>query len=960
MKDNKTIHGFRVERETHINEIGAPLIEMLHERSGARLLFLNRQDDNKTFAIGFKTTPTDDTGVFHIIEHSVLCGSEKFPLKDPFSELIKGSVSTYLNALTYSDKTLYPVSSKNDKAFLGLIDVYLDAVLHPNAISNPYIFMQEGHRYEMDGEGRLGINGVVYNEMKGAYSSVDDYADYHLTRLIAPGSTYSYDSGGNPDFIPTLTFEDFKAAHEKFYHPSNSYIFLDGSVKLDEVLALIDGYLSAYERRYDLPTAEIGGEVITEPLVIDYPAESDDGVKDKNRIYLSHNSFPHSQREKNVALALACEAIADSNNAPLTKAILASELCESFHFYSTRSYDVNALNVTFFGVKDGREGELIELYTDAVRKIAEAGIPKDNLSASLDRMEFSTREADYGSYPKGMVYMSSCMEWAFHGDSPADALVYDNLFKSLREKIDTDYYDSLVREVLATPRATLILHPDETFTEKKEAELRASLDRRQSEMSEEERDELIRTNEKFALWQNEPSTEEALATIPRLTIPDLSTEVKKTPVSVGEISGVRVISHAIPTSGISYPELFFDVSDIAPEDIPYLRLFAELLSEWSTERGDVTYFRNRSKRNLGMFYSVVIPIKHGSEPKLYLTTALSCLDSKKEIAAELLEEHLYSTLFNDKSLLKKNIKQAYAASVENIISRGESLAMMRDAAKHSLYDALSESLYGYTYHRFIKELSETVDNRADNVLAKLEEIRDKYLRRERLTVGITEDDGSGFARLLISKIRTGGQGAGACKIKTLPMINEGVAIPAPISYCARTSNLYKNPENSYTGAFATLTNIMSYELLWNEIRVKGGAYDTGFFARSNSGTLGCYSYRDPSPSRSAEIFADIPALLRDFLNTSPDLLKYVIGTVGASDTVSTPRSEGSASTKLCLSARTHEDVVKARRESIEVTPGELYRLADLLEDALCESTFTIVASREELEKNKDIKVILDI
>lgn len=944
-------------RSTHIHEADGVLHELLHKKSGAKIFFLEREDDNKTFAIGFKTIPTDDTGVFHILEHSVLCGSEKFPLKDPFSELIKGSVSTYINALTYSDKTVYPVASKNDKAFHGLVDVYLDAVFHPNAIKSPYVFMQEGYHYEIDEDDRLGINGVVYNEMKGAYSSVDDYADYHLTRLLSPGSTCSYDSGGNPDFIPKLTFDAFCKAHKRFYHPSNCCIFLDGSIKTDEIFELICSYLDKYDVSEPVGTSDLGAPTVTEPLTLTYPS---DLVEDKTRIYLSHNTFLHSERKKNVALDLATLAIADSNNAPLTKRILDSGLCKSFSFSATRSYDLNALNISFTDVKDGKENELINLYQEILGEVLREGIPKENLLALLDRLEFSLREADYGTYPKGMVNMSGCMEWFFHGENPADSLVYEEIMEFLRRMVDTDYYDSILKEALANPRATLILHPDPDFTKKKDAELRKELDLKYEKMCAREKAEIIKLNEALTLWQETPDTEDALSSIPRLTVGDLTVEPKKTPIETETFQGVEIISHVMQTRGISYPELLFDVSDIPIEDIPYLRLFAGLMSEWDTEMGDVTYFKNRVRRHLGMLYMKPMPIKHKDEPKLYISVRLSCLDKERASAEALLTEYLYSTLFTNKSVLIQSVKQMYNASVENATTKGESLAMIRDAAKHSAFEALSEELYGYKYHLFIKRLAENIETAADEVLAKLEQIRNKYLRRERLTVGITDTAGSDYAKKLILRVKDGGTKAARCEITPLPKLNEGIAVPAGTGYSARTANLNEIGKNLHTGAFATASNIMSYELLWNEIRVKGGAYDTAFIARANSGTLGCYSYCDPSASRSVEVFGNIHELLSDFIDSSPDLLKYVIGTVGALDTVSTPRGDGWTSTKLYLSAKSHEDIVRSARESIAVTLEDLQRIAEILKRAMEVSTFTIVASREELEKNKKIDVILEL
>lgn len=961
MKVNDILHNFRITSATRINEVDGTLYDMAHDKSGARLLLLDRADENKTFAIAFKTIPQNDTGVFHIMEHSVLCGSEKFPVKDPFTELIKGSVSTYLNAFTSSDKTVYPVSSKNGKAFRGLVDVYLDAVLHPLAIKNPYIFMQEGHRYELDEEGRLTVTGVVYNEMKGVYASADEYADYLITRRVSPGGTYSYDSGGNPDFIRNLTYEDFKSAHDKFYHPSNACLFLDGEVDLDEILPLIDSYLSDYDKREcDDIFIDDGGSPIVEPLVTSYPIEKEEDPTDKTRIYICHNTFEHKERLKSSALSLAAEALADSNNAPLTKRILDTGLCESFSFFPTRSYSLNALNAIFIGVKDGKENELIEEYKKALSDILECGIPQENLIAALGRREFHTREADFGTYPAGMVFMSSCIESALLGEDPSLSLAYEEIIEFLHSKLGTDYYGDLLSEVLSTPAATLILHPDGEFADKKEREQKQILDRILSRMSEEEKEELRRTNELFYEWQDTPDTKEALATIPSLEKEDLKVEPKRIPTDIVLTDGVEIISHPLHTGGISYPELYFDVSDVSPEDLPYIRLFTDMIGEWDTELGSASEFRNKVKKNLGSLYVTPHPTKKANKVKLYLSLHLSCLETNKDAALSIVDEHLYRGLYNDRSLLEKNVKQLYTYSLEGIISRGDAYAMMRDAAKHSSFEALTESLFGYSYHLFLKDLADTVKDRADDILKRFDLIRKKYFCRERLTVGITEPDGIDFAKKLIGVIKEGGTAASECRIAPLPKLNEGIAAPVTVSFVSRMGNLNEIGEDLYTGAFALLTNIVSFELLWNEIRLKNGAYDTGFSVKPGSGSVGCYSYRDPSAEKSVAYFSSIKKDIDSFLASDPSLLKYIIGVIGSTDTVSTPRNDGSTATRRYLSGKTHEDLVKARNECLEATVEELRALSDTVGKVMKKSTFTVVGPRDTLEKIKGIDAILDI
>ena len=956
---NDKLYGFSVTSKEYIEEVGATLFDMTHEKSGARLLFLDRSDDNMTFAVGFKTTPTDDTGVFHIMEHSVLCGSKKFPIKDPFTELLKGSVTTYLNALTSGDKTLYPVSSKNAKAFRGLVDVYLDAVFNPLVLENPYIFMQEGHRYEFNEEDKLSITGVVYNEMKGVYSTADDYADYLISKVACPDSTYSYDSGGNPDFIPELTYENLKAAHNKFYHPSNSYLFLDGDVEIDTILPLIDTYLSAYEKREITISVDHGKSPITDVLVDTYPIEKEEDGKDKTRVYLCYNSYEYKESEKNSALSLIAEALADLNTAPLTKRILDTGLCESFSFYTTRSLSLNALNVSFTGVKDGKEEEIIKVFDNAIIDIIKDGIPKDILSSALRRREFNMREADYGSFPAGMVYMRLCVESAMLGESPAEALKYEDLLTFLYEKLNTEYYESVLKKVIDSPRATLILHPDSDFSDKKEAELQEKLSALNNSMTKEERDALKEELARFDEWQNKEDTSEALATLPMLKIEDLNTEPKRIPTEVVKIDNTEVILHPMHTGGISYAEFFFDASDADEDELHYIRLFTDLISEWDTEKGSVTDFRNRVKTHLGAFYLTPHTTQYENESKLYLLLHASCLESEKENALEIIKEQLYSTLFNNREILKKSIKQHYTYSIENIVSRGDIYANMRDAAKTSGYNAMVEHLFGYEYHIFVKNLAKAIDNDADSILTCFENIRDKYFCKERLTLGLTETDGYEYAAKLIGIVRDGGTNSEKSPVSPLEKLNEGIAIPSSVSYASRIGSMLKSDENPYTGAFSVIQSILSLEILWDEIRLKNGAYDTAFFAKP-SGTVGCYSYRDPSPCASVEFFTHACDEAEEFLNTEPDLLKYIIGVFGASDPVTTPRSDGSTATKRHLSGKSHELIVKRRQECLNTTLDELKQINKIVKSALNDSNFTVVGPRDELEKINGIYRILDI
>ena len=953
------LHGFSVTKSTYVKEIDATLFDMTHDKSGARLLYLDRSDENTTFAIGFKTVPTDDTGVFHIMEHSVLCGSKKFPIKDPLTELLKGSVSTYLNALTSGDKTLYPVSSKNAKSFRGLVDVYLDAVFNPLVKENPFIFMQEGHRYELLEDDKLTLTGVVYNEMKGVYSTADDYADYLISKLACQGGTYSYDSGGNPDFIPELSHEELVRAHDKFYHPSNSCIFLDGDVQLDEILPLVSSYLSEYDRRECAIEVTDGAPPITDVCIDSYPIEKEEDPADKTKVYLCYNSYKHSDRAKLSALSLVCEAISDLNTAPLTKMVLDSGLCDSFNFYTTHSYSMNSLNVSFFGVKDGKEEELLDVYENALKKILDDGIPKDALASALKRREFNMREGDFGTYPAGMVYMRYCLEAAMFGEEPADSLKYEDMIVFLRENLDTDYYKNVLSEVISSARSTLILRPDADFTSRKDAQIKAHLEKTLQEMTEDEKAKIREASRLFEEWQSREDSDEDLECIPTISIQDLNTEPKRVPTDIVTPDGAVAVLHPLHTGGIAYADLYFDTSDATEEDLHYIRLFTDLIFEWNTRSHTASEFRNVTKSHLGAFYLSVHPAKTDDEAKMYLLLHASCLDGEKENAIKVIDEYLYDTLFNDKEVLKKNVRQIYNFSLESLISRGEMYSNMRDAARHSQYDAIIEHLYGYEYHVFIKQLMESIDEKSDEVLMRFEQMRDKYFRRERLTLGLTDRDGKEYAERLIGTVRAGGTKSGTSPVRAIERINEGIAIPTTVSFVSRTSNLESVGKDLYTGAYLVIQNMASLEILWDEIRLKNGAYDTGFFVKS-TGNVGSYSYRDPSPAASVDYFGRIADEISDFLDSEPDIPKYIIGVFGAIDTVSTPRNDGSVATKKYLSGRTYEKTVKVRKECLEATPEELKRITAVLKRALESSTFTVAGPRDELEKINGIERILDI
>lgn len=946
MKINDILYGFRVTDASEIASIDAKMYLFEHERSGARLCFLNRKDSSRTFAITFRTPPTDDTGVFHILEHSVLCGSEKFPTKEPFTELLKGSLNTFLNALTYSDRTCYPVSSRCDKDFYNLVHVYLDAVFCPMATKDERIFRQEGWRYEAS-EGGVAYNGVVYSEMKGAYSSADELAAYLNAKLLFPGGTYSYESGGHPDAIPSLTYSDFVSAHEKHYHPSGAYIFLDGEPDLDEILPLIDSYLAQGERREtELPIVR-GGEIITEPLYERYEIGEGEDAKDKTRLYLTYVGRECSDVLSTAMLAVITDAVADSNEAPLKKAILSAGLCDNVYIYPSPGCKWSTYNIEFRGVKDGRESELISHFEKCMSDMLRSGIDRALLSASADRTEFKTREADFGSSPKGIIYLSAVNDLWLYDVHPKLALDHERSFVELRAAMKTAYPEELLSDIIKGPRATLVLTPSQSLAEEREAELEKRLDDALAAMSEEERALLPMKTAQFEEWQSRQDTPEALATIPTLTLDDIGDGPTETPTIVSNYSGATLIDHPIATNGITYVDMYFDASDTAAEDIGALALMCMAYSNFDTRLGTANDFRRRSKSALGAISLTLSPLKHLDEPKLYAVLKYSCLDKERAMALELAMEYLYDIILDNPTALRRALTQYTAIYADSIIEAGHSVALTRAAAKHSRFDALKEHTSGYEFYRWLKEHKEDGDGGIAALIEKMKELHSRIFVRERLTHSLTGRNDAEYSRCTVERMSSGTPSAPS-EISPLPKKNEGIAIPSQVSYAALAGNLYSLAGAKHNGAWSTLASLLDFETLWDEVRVKGGAYGVGFVCRANSGTAAFYSYRDPSPGRTLDVYRSAPELLRERLSEDIDLEKLIIGTIGASEPVTTPAADGSAATVLYLSAKSHADTVRSRRECIATTKEKLLELSGELERIIETSSATVVGPKDAL------------
>ena len=947
MEKYSNMHGFTLVRTTDCPEQSATLVEYVHDGTGAPLFYLDRPDENMTFAIGFRTVPTDDTGVFHILEHSVLCGSKKFPVKDPFSELLKGSVSTFLNAFTYGERTVYPVSSLNKKAFLDLVNVYLDAVLHPLALENEYIFMQEGHRLEFSEDGTLCRNGIVYNEMRGAYSTPDEIAAYYEGRLMFEGGCYGFDSGGNPDAIPTLSFEEFKRAHAKYYHPSNSILFLDGTVELDKTLSLINSYLSEYEKSECYPDIPEGKPTEAKKVEIEYPVATEEEEDDSTRVILLQRFGSHTDRANFLSVSLAAESLSDGNSSPLKKAILDTGMCKNFAFYPIAGMKYPVFVTRFIDVCDGCEETLVAFYRQTLARLLDGELDSKKIAASLNCSEFQTREADFGSYPRGMVYMSSVMEDVVCGDYPTLGLNYNDLFTFLRSKLDTPHYINALRDVFAKDgERMLVLRPSASLDAKRANRDAENMTTLLSTLPKAEIERIKTGLEGFETWQTTPDTDDAIASIPTLEISDLEPPSNETPTVIKSVKGVEVISHPIPTSGITYLDLFFDVSDLDVDGITALSAMALTASDFDTNARTAEEMRTEIKTWLGNLAIKVSPFKKDGRPRLYLQLSLSTLAENKLRALSLIPEVLYTRKYKDKDVLKRRIRQIITYAREALPSTAPGTCLGIGAAAFDEFEAVKELMGGITCLSALNTIE--VENREEELLCGFRDITEKYLTRSRLCVAITGEYDPDFIEMVINSITDGGSVAGECIIEKFPREDIGISIASQVSFATLVTNFHTAGDGKYHGAMMTLGTILDYELLWNEIRVKGGAYGTSFICRGNSGTLGYYSFRDPIPENSLSVFRSVPDMVRDFVSESPDLTRYIIGTVGSLESVSTPRGAGEIATVHYLSGKTREDILARREESLHTTAQDLLSVADTIERATASAVAIVAGPREKL------------
>lgn len=960
-----TIHDlaeYEILDEHRVEDVQSDGFILRHKKSGARIAILSNNDDNKVFYIGFKTPPEDETGVPHIIEHTTLCGSKKFPVKDPFIELAKGSLNTFLNAMTYPDKTVYPVASCNDQDFKNLMDVYLDAVFNPNITKYEEIFKQEGWHYELTGkDDELKINGVVYNEMKGAYSSPDEVLSSQIYRSLFPDNTYSKDSGGNPEYIPKLTYEAYLDFYHKYYHPSNSYIYLYGDMDVVERLEWLDKeYLSLYD--YKKVNSEINKQPAFDEIKnveAQYSITMDDSQE--NKTYLSYNRVVGDTLDEMLyqAFDVLDYALVSSPGAPVKQALIDAGIGDDVY----GSYDAGILQPVFsFVAKNANASQADEfesIIENTLKEVVKTGINKEALLAGINSSEFKFREADFGQFPKGLLFGLNCLDsWLFDDMKPFIHLECLGTFAKLRKAVDTDYFEKLIQEYLLdnTHGSSVTVKPKRGLGNEREEALAKELSNYKASLSDEEIKKLIEDTEHLKKYQEEPSSDEDLRKLPMLTRADMKKNAMTFSNIEDELLDVKIVRHDIESNGIDYISFLFDAGDFAQSELGYLGFFTNALGLVSTEKYSYTDLANATNIYTGGISTGTAShpdIKDRNNFVFKLEVKLKVLEKNLDKALELMEQMLLSSDFTDTKRLGELVAQIKARLQANLSSSGHLVAAMRSMSSFSRYALYQDELKGIAFYRSICRIEKELSESPKNVSDKLAAIAKKLFARNRMLISFTgNNEAYGNAKPSLEKVIAGFNKMSAVGNQAEVHFNtakEAFIDASQIQYVAKTGDFICEGYE-YTGALRLLRIILSYDYLWINVRVKGGAYGCmNTFLRSGESYF--VSYRDPNLSDTLDVYDRIPEYIKSFSPDERDMTKYIIGTFSALDTPMNPEAKGSRSLSAYLEGITYEQIQKERNEILNAQPEDIRRLADLVEAVLKKDSICVIGNENMIKES---------
>jgi len=963
---NKLYHGFKLTEKYPVSDIDSMAHVFIHEKSGAKLLHLENDDDNKVFSVAFRTPPKDSTGVPHIVEHCVLSGSRKYATKEPFMDMVKGSLKTFINAMTFSDKTIYPVASRNEKDFFNLMDVYLDSVYFPKIYDVPEIFMQEGWHYDIhDKNEPLTYTGVVYNEMRGAYSTPEPILADLVSQALYPDTCYAHSSGGNPDFIPDLTPKAFTDFHKKYYHPSNSYIYFYGNGDIDKYL----GHLNAdYLSHFD--SIEVDSVIHTQsPLSTQnevtgfYPMSEDENDENKDYLTMSYNLGLVTDPIGYISGQILKHALVNSTAAPIKKALNDAGIGEDIIASINDGVQVG-LSITAKNTSASRKDDFENVITTTLMQLIKKGLNKDLIKSSINIVEYDMREASRFA-TKGIIYHINSMQSWLYGDDPTLFLQFGPVLEELRVLVETDHFERYIdKNILQNQHKCFVtLRPEKGLGEKKAELLENKLAQHKATLSDTELDNLVEANKKLREKQLSPDSAEALATIPMLSVADVNKEPEEIPQKVIQEGPVTLLHHNIFANDISYVDYLFDLKTVPLELVPYTTMLSHLITKMDTNSKSYADMSNEIfKYTGGITLQPIVFIQGDSDkdfhPKLVIRSK-AIGDNTIQMNA-LVRELLTETDLTNKKRLKDILQQTKSRLESNIINNGNSTAARRVASYHSLISNYSEHLTGLNYYWFLSDLLSDFDNKYNDVLSKLQNVYDMIFNVNNLVVSFTgvQSDYDMF----MNDFPTLTESLNQTEYKTeqhvlsVKNINEGIQTSGNVQYVAKGSN-FKDLGYTYSGKMTVLTTILNSEFLHDRVRAKGGAYGCSM-ALSRIGNVQVTSYRDPNLKETLAVYDDMASFIKDFDLDQESMTKFIIGAISRLDGALTPHMKGRTATADFIAGISQADIQQERDEILSTTPEDIRNFAPMLADLMRKNYRCVLGNDKTVKANEDVFEVL--
>ena len=959
------LNAYKVLQTEDLSDLKSKGTLLKHKKSGARVLLMENDDENKVFTIGFRTPPSDSTGVPHIMEHSVLCGSKEFPVKDPFVELVKGSLNTFLNAMTYPDKTVYPVASCNDKDFQNLMHVYMDAVFYPNIYQNDKTFRQEGWSYKLDNpDGELTISGVVYNEMKGAFSSPEGVLDRVVLNSLFPDNTYSVESGGDPEVIPELTYERFLDFHRKYYHPSNSYIYLYGDMNMEEKLRWLDEkYLSDFENEpvdseihLQKPFTEM------KEVVQEYSIASEESEEDNT--YLSYNVVIGTSTDpvSYLALQILDYALIMAPGAPLKQALIDAGIGTDVYSVLETSVYQPVYSIITKNANESDRDRFVSVVEDTLSDIVKNGLSKRMVKAGINYYEFKYREADFGPYPKGLMYYLTMMDsWLYDENKPFVHVEAGETFEIIKKNSENGFFEKFIEDNIINNNHEVVLSlvPKHGLAEEKEAKEAEQLAKYKATLSKEELEELVKQTKALKEYQDTPSSQKDLEKIPQLELKDITREPAKLYIDPKKIGGVDVIHHNMFTNGIAYIMMCYDCKNVPDELLPYIGLLSSVLGLMDTEKYTYTELTNEININCGGISTdaaIYTDNKDFDKCTIMYEVKGKVLYDNIQFVLDMMNEIIYKTKFSDYKRLKEIIAKLKSRMESTMTSAGHSTAMLAGMAQFSRNAYYSNEMRGYGFYELIQKLDSQFDELKEDIADKLSKLVDYIFHKENIIVSFTADDkgydafAPAFGKYAEELKKSD---MPACERKYTPAnVKTGYTSASQVQYVARCGN-FRDGGYEYTGALRVLKVIFSYDYLWINVRVKGGAY--GCMSGSyRNGDMYMVSYRDPNLRKTNDIYENAADYLEHFDVSDRDMVKFIIGTIGDMDTPMNPAAKGTRSFGAYICNTDYESLKKERGQVLDCNVERIRELAPLVRCAMDENYFCVVGSSKEINKESEL------